>query len=319
MKRSYIPSGKMGDGALPVLVAAALGAGAVVGAVEGFISQWFSLLILFPIGLGIAVGAATSAVIGSRQVRAPALAFGLAFLGGAVGQCALHGVQYLNFERELRGALTDRDDAESDEDRAAQAAWNALTPEQRVDLVLQEETGSTGFIGYMKFSAQQGTEIKRTGRSNGAKIDGVGYWILVAIELLIAALVAAFAALGRAKEPFCETCTRWYEPEAAVFVGGGEPASVKESTAALDAGDTGRAVSVLGPASEKYATTFMVRRCAQCQTAEAFLTVKHVTNPTAGKPTVKERWTGLITNDDYTMLERANAQAEAAAASAPPA
>jgi hypothetical protein len=55
-RRRYVPSGKSDSGALPRIVIATLVAGVIGGLVLGFVSQWLSLLLIFPAVLGVAIG-----------------------------------------------------------------------------------------------------------------------------------------------------------------------------------------------------------------------------------------------------------------------
>lgn len=55
-----------------------------------------------------------------------------------------------------------------------------------LDDELREETGSTGFIGFLKLVAKSGVSISRRG-SDGAPITGMGVWILWLVELMVVA------------------------------------------------------------------------------------------------------------------------------------
>src|SRR5439155_17513125 len=79
MVRKYEPSGKVDAVSLSLLVAAALSAALIGGAIEGFASRWFNLLVVFPAGLGLLVGGVGSAVVQRRRIRSPhiGLAVGL--------------------------------------------------------------------------------------------------------------------------------------------------------------------------------------------------------------------------------------------------
>jgi hypothetical protein len=80
------------------------------------------------------------------------------------------------------------------------------------DYFLQEQTGSKGFVGYVKFRAQEGITISRATRSsdNGITLkDSVayGYW---GIEILALIYFGWTAPYRRAKKPFSEQTGVWF-------------------------------------------------------------------------------------------------------------
>src|SRR5215471_9392206 len=166
--RRYEPSGKSDSGAVPLVFGAGLIGGVLVGAVEGFVSQWLSLLILFPAVVGAVAGGLAGAQIAKRKMRAPLLAGVLAALAGAAGYATVHVVEYARFQSRLGNATT-----------------------EEIDRILSQKTGSTGFVGYMKWKAERGTSIKRVSESGkGLEVSGSGSYVLWAIELLFASVIA---------------------------------------------------------------------------------------------------------------------------------
>lgn len=298
--KAYQPSGHSESGAPIVLLLAGLAAGAAAGAIAHYVGNWFRLLILFPLGMGLAVGMASGVLVTSRKVRAPILAAALAFAGGAVAWLTDHGLGYGETRESLEQAVGDLateagltgEAAPSSEavDRAIDQALIALGRGEEIDSLavlatLQgeaieledgkrldpapEAAAGEAFYGWLANSARQGTTIKRGG-SGGIELGETGTWILWLIEILIAGGVAAGAAHASASEPFCESCGLWYRKEADVIPVGGLDVE-KEVLAALDMDDLSRVAAVMNaapPADNFLALTF--RGCPQCSAAPRF-------------------------------------------------
>ena len=81
---------------------------------------------------------------------------------------------------------------------------------EALNLVFEEETGSSGFIGFMKLQAKEGMPI-RFKRSTPILVKGAWFWGLTAIEFAIIAGLMVMTAVGAANESFCPACEEWYK------------------------------------------------------------------------------------------------------------
>ncbi len=243
------PSGRSAPWAVPILVAACLGTGIGMGVVEGFVGQWINLLILFPALIGLAVGAAATGAVDVGRMRAPLLAGLIAFGGGAVGQITTHGMEYARFRRTIEAAMA--------EDPATAGAT--------VEEALEAETGRRGFLAYLTIAAEKGITITRVAQSSrGPAFTGMGVWGFWGFEVLIAAAVAAWMSVTRAKEPFCESCDAWYDKDDTIAVGDPDKQSWAPLVAAADTGDWAPALVALGPPGPNGASVVHLLRCATC-------------------------------------------------------
>lgn len=227
--RRYVASGRSGPGALPAVLAASLLAGVALGVIEGLISRWLSLFLLFPLFIGIAAGATAAAMVARFKLRAPGLALLLGFVGGAAGYVADHVTVYFQFRSEMAAVVKQDQPAASDADVSA-----------KIDEMLTHEVGAPGFQGFLRLSAREGVSIKRmtTSSDAGLSLKDTAAWILWAIELLGAALIAGWLASSKAREPFCEDCDAWYGAASPVAGGGsGSKQMRRQLLAALDVGD----------------------------------------------------------------------------------
>lgn len=257
--RRYVPSGRGGPGAIPAVLAASLLAGVALGVIEGLISRWLSLFLLFPMFIGIAAGVTAAAMVARFKLRSPALALLLGFAGGAAGYTAEHVTVYFQFRSELAAAIKQDQPAASDADLSA-----------KIDELLTREVGASGFEGFLRISAREGVQVKRTGstRDDGLSFKGTAAWILWAVELLGAAAIAAGVARSKARDPFCEDCDTWYGPAAPVAGGGaGSKPMQRQLLAALDTGDLdGAARAFHGPREPKSRAIFELTAatCPRC-------------------------------------------------------
>jgi hypothetical protein len=246
-QRSYQASGNS-NGALPFLIIAALLAGVAIGALEGWVSKWFSLIVVFQAVAGAVVGGTLTSLVGKRHVRAP-LAVGLiAVLGVFASQTAVHYVKYLELRSEVGAELADEG--------------------------IRQQTGMTGFAGFMVLESQVGTSIKKAGMSgDGLKLTGVGFWILVGCELAIALWIAIAMAAGRAREPYCEACQHWYDRDLTIGRGSGDRNKVNATIRALRSGDPRAVKEAFGEAREGEPTIISLKRCGSCEEHEPQLTL----------------------------------------------
>ena len=308
--RPYQPSGQSNSGAIPLLVAACLGAALLGGVVEGFVSKWLSLLLVFPAVLGGFVGFAATWVINRSHVRAPWLAALVAAVAGLVAQGAVNGVQYAQFRSDLGSQFAENPKFAGVTDTAP-----------LVDQALEEEVGQGGFVGYLKLRSQLGTEIKRAGHSgSGLKLDGVGFWILFGLNFLIAGGIAASSAYTRANAPYCEQCKTWYEKTEPVASGSGEKTAVAGTLKALDSGVFTDVPGAFGSPQASGVAVFHLLRCGVCADHEPQLSLTVVT--TAGKKQkTNNLYKTMLRPDEarslLTAFAAANAKSEAKSGAKP--
>lgn len=305
-RRKYQASGQMNDGALGLLLLASLGTGIAIGLVEGYVSQWFNLLVIFPMVLGLGVGFAVGAVVEKKHVRAPLLAVGLAVAGAASGYASVHATQYSLYRDAVLDAIR--------ADVAAQGGNASAVNDDLLDDLLEKETGSSGFIGYMKASSKQGTQIRRFGASSGLKMDGALYWIMLLVDLGLAVGGAGYVVFGAATTPYCENCRRWYDTVESLQSGSADKEAVNGTIDALSRGSFAEVGQTLGYPTRGAASLLQLKRCQGCASHEPLLTYTVITN---GGKKQKERWSSIVTAEDATILAAAVIPSKSPA-SAPP-
>lgn len=199
MKR-YRPSGRIPFGGLIGLILATIIGSLVIGGLVFAVSHVIYLIVLFPFVMGALGGGLLSLVVKSSKVRSPFIA-GLVGLILGVGIIGVYrfAEYYIDFRNEVTSVV-----------RAEEGGEDVSQEEidQFIDEVLEEEVGSPGFIGYIKYSATLGTTISRT--SSEVTLDENATWVYWGVELLIVALFCAALAFGAARQPFNEDVGEWY-------------------------------------------------------------------------------------------------------------
>lgn len=284
--KSYKPSNIIPNEGIKNLTIVAIAAGVIGGGIVGFISQFFYLILLFPIVMGGAAGTAIAMTAKSSKVRNPMVAALFGTLTAFITYASMNYVQYITFKQELRKEII----AESGKSDDANV-------EQLTNDVLKEATGDTGFIGYIKFSAQQGMSINRAGRSGkGISLDENATWIYWLIELAIIDGLAMYLAFAAAKEPFCEEGNDWYADK--VWSGCVELSRKDEFLELLKSENYAQATKLVLPQEdlELPRIDLYLQSCAKAPLSDLVLTVAKTSLNSKNDVESKDLIAGLITH-----------------------
>ena len=207
----YHPAGKLN--VRSILSAAILG---VVTALVVALIFWAwelssipTLFLITPLAQGVAIGTVLAALVGRLRLRHARLLWTLGFGCGLLSIGMIHYAHYLHFLDEMEATLAAQvEEVKADAD---------LTPERQEailaaigtrsgavgDFVLRQETGHTGFVGFLILRSQAGSQLgKHT-------IKGPGVWVLWGFEALMVAGIASSMTKVRTKDPFCGDCGDW--------------------------------------------------------------------------------------------------------------
>ncbi len=245
MMRTYRASGKAPVTGFILLllltVIAGVGVGLLLFAIDWYLQ--FYLVLVFPLIAGILVGGILGLGVKVGRVRSAVIAGLFGLIAGLLTIGTYHfATYYIGFRGEARTALAEEGETPSEAD------VDAFT-----DLVLEDEVGEGGFMGYMRLAAREGITITRTASSStsgGTTFAGDATWIYWGVELLIVVIAAIVAAAGPARQPFDEEAGRWYEK--AEWIANGYWQSQKELKQALTAGDYRKVGSLLTPHDLRY-------------------------------------------------------------------
>lgn len=82
-----------------------------------------------------------------------------------------------------------------------------------VDYALEQETGHSGFIGYMLLRARKGVSIGRFYQSSRVNLGPILTWLYWILEFAIILWVTFSMGRKQISMPFCEFCRNWYNGE----------------------------------------------------------------------------------------------------------
>lgn len=300
-RRPYVASGKSGPAGVPLMAAVALGGALAVGVLEGLLSGFINLLVIFPALVGGAAGGGAAWAIGSRKVRKPMTAVAVAALAACVGYGATHYVAY----RSARSEISER--VATEPSLAEVVQQNGV--DATVDAVLTSRGAVLPFIGFLDLAAENGITISKAGSSSSSKptVTGMGVWILWSLEMLIAVICAVFIAYGRAAAPFCEGCDTWYDRTETLAVGAaGE--KLKETKGRFEAGQLAEALRDLGQSDGKSATVVLLQGCGSCNAHEPLAQLKVIAALNTNKPQEKIVFSSLVTPTEAAAMRAAAPQ-----------
>ncbi|MEO0803687.1 MAG: hypothetical protein AAFY57_15605 [Cyanobacteria bacterium J06642_2] len=187
----------------------ALVTGGVVGGTISLIGTFFYLIILFPLGMGVLGAGATQLAIKSGKVRNPRSALVFGVLTGASIYGSMHLIDYVRFQRQVANEFREFYAAELEREIAQNERTEEQVLRDATESLLLEQTGQTGFLGYLKYFAQQGMSLS-SGGSGGLPVGGVFMWVYWGLELGVVLGISGLGGLGAAREPFNEKKNEWY-------------------------------------------------------------------------------------------------------------
>jgi hypothetical protein len=302
MKR-YQPSNIAPTQGKQLLAISSVVTGVVVGGAVAFISQWLYLIVLFPILMGFSGGAAIAWAVKKGKVRNPIVASAFAALSGLILYATMNYGQYLLFLGEAT-KIIQKELPQSDR----------ASIDQIIEDELKASTGSGGFVGYLKLSAQKGIDITRAGRSSksGIHLDQTFTLIYWLIEFAVIEGLAIAAASAAASSPFSEDANDWYDSPQ--FVGTVESTMKDELLTLVNNEHFGKLGSLLNPAGDvpHPRIDVNIQSAAAATTSDSILFIYLATKDKKGDFSFKELNAGLITPLQKADLFRAIEEKKAA-------
>lgn len=272
-----------------LLLVAAIVGGLVVGGVVAFISQFIYLIILFPILMGAVAAFIMSAGVKFLKIPSAGLAAFVALVLGLVLYTSLHYGQYLLFVQEMHTVVEQE-----------LGITDAASANELIDLFLAEETGATGFVGFILVEVDAGFSVERTTGSSSLPISGPIIWVYWFIELAVITGMALVAAVGTSAKTFCKVCEEWYTSErlgsvprqaATQFLQAVEMDDFKQ------AHDMVQAEAIPAPSLEVY-----LRRCPSCESSELHLAIEASGVDSRGRPKTQQVLDRVISRDQLQAL-----------------
>lgn len=250
----FHPDGGVPIGGALLSILLSFAAAVAVGMLVSFIHQWFYLVVLFPIGMGLAVGLAGCFSVSFGNVRSGFFAGLVGLLAGILVMMTAHYGDYLRFLGQVQ----------------------------------QQFPGVQDQISFAKFidlQATEGVSIGRIGRGadRGINLGYVGSFIYWGVEILFAAGLAMFMMKSPTGDPFCTSCQRWKTP----LHLGSKDVAPDHAEKALNRGEIQHLLEGDLPPGESM--TFTAYRCNGCpERGTIEIKVQHTTENAKGEKTVRE-------------------------------
>ena len=200
---AYRPSGKCPSSTtmLRLVIILGLVTSLVTGGVYYFVTKFFDLVILMPLIFGAIVGGVLSRTADLGKCRNVPLIVTVALVAGILTYGTKLAVDAFTLRPEMVQEVSQGlvDDYGIPQAEAVKAANKLLTPIETMKL-------------YFRASADIGFQITHYG-SGGIPIRGIGYYLFLALDVILVAGAAVGIALATVKRPFCENCDMWITPK----------------------------------------------------------------------------------------------------------
>jgi hypothetical protein len=274
--RNYQPSNIAPSQGVAILAASSLVSGVAIGGATAFLGKFIYFIVLFPLGMGFATGSVLGFAVKKGKIRSPITALGLGLLGGLVTYGSLMYGQYMNFQQQTATM-------------------------KNVDTRLQEMTGSSGFVGFLKISAKEGITISRRS-SSGFTIKDNFVYLLWLIELGVVGFLAASIPFAAAKEPFNEDANEWYRE--IKLIGSATEESRDEIIRLLNMDDMVGASALLSSQTDMPTPRIDVysQSSADMPFSDSVIRVNYVSTNAKKQLEVKEILIGLVSESQRSQL-----------------
>jgi hypothetical protein len=180
--------------------------GLMVGFTVGVFSHLIYVVFLIPLVMGINSSKLVVEVIQRTKLRATAQLVLVSILSAVVMYGMFHYTRYLGFQlktsMEIFSELSEATETE-----------NMQTTKLFLDYALEEETGYSGFPGYMLYEARQGATIGRLFRSRSVNLGPLLIWLYWLMEFGIILGVTIQKGKKVTGMLFCDSCGNWYGRE----------------------------------------------------------------------------------------------------------
>jgi predicted Zn finger-like uncharacterized protein len=248
----YKPVNGWNPSGVTMMAATAMIGAITLGFLASFIGQFFYLVFIFPVGIGIALGLAIGGAAKFGKVHHPIVAGIVGLFGGVLAMTTVH---YFDYQRALdelakQPAAPPPQFANPRNPRFAQQAAPAPQP----------PAVQPTFFDYMDAAATAGVTIGKPGQQgiNLGYTGSVIYWLL---EMVGVAVIVFVVGLAIAAEPFCVGCDVWKQK----LKLGAVPHDGVTATAALSSGNLAPLLAEV-PAEDGSFVRVTAAVCPKCGT-----------------------------------------------------
>ncbi len=178
----------------------------MIGFTVGVVSQLIPVVLLHPLVMAVNSGKGIVEAVQRAKIRTVSHVLLLSLLSAVTMYGTYHYCRYLGLQvqasLEIFEGLSEATEVE-----------NLEVTKTVVDYLLEEETGRSGFIGYMLYEAKLGVSIGRLSRSNSTNLGPVLTWLYWLLEFGIILGLTIQKGKKAIVRSFCEVCGNWYGQE----------------------------------------------------------------------------------------------------------
>ena len=180
--------------------------GLMVGFAVSVFSHLLYIVFLFPLVMGINSGKMIVNVVQKAKIRTASQLIFLSILSAVAIYGTFHYTKYIGFQvKALVEIFSGLDETTEEENLQVTKAF--------LDYALEEETGHSGFLGYILYEAQQGVTIGRLFRSTTFNLGPALTWLYWLMEFGIILGVTIQKGRKAMNMSSCEACGNWHSGE----------------------------------------------------------------------------------------------------------
>jgi hypothetical protein len=206
MKPYHAPNRMPIFGTILLIIGSAI-LGIAIGALAYFVSNFIYYIFVFSLVVGGATMIAFYKLLQFAKVRHSIIATLMGLVTGIFVALAFYGTPYFILRNEFIN------NAQQNYHVSAEKASAAF------DKILVEETGTGGFIGYMKLRAKEGDQFTNYVVENGMPIHEFSFtlkstwaWLYWLFEIVFFSIPPAWIGYDVGKRAFSESANDWYNP-----------------------------------------------------------------------------------------------------------
>ena len=208
---AYTPDGGFSITGLMLVLLGLGAAGIVMGVATFYVSKLFYLIVLFPMLIGIALGALGGFLVKRGKVRAPWLAGAAGLVAGLLAMLTQHYLEYHEFIGDDKHQIRVQAREQMKANPLAALFLLGIPKEERENV--KREIMVENFFDFMDYYAHVGVSIKH-GPGGGANDKGMnlgyyGTYIYWLVEALIVACIVFAMTRKPALDPYCPLTSDW--------------------------------------------------------------------------------------------------------------
>ena len=206
MKQYFAPNRTPIFGTI-LLIIGSLILGIAIGVFAYFVSNFFYYTFAFSLVVGIATMIAFYKLLQFTKVRHSIIAALMGLVTGIFVALAFYGTPYFILRNEFFNNVQQNYNVSAEKASAA------------FDQIFIQETGASGFVGYMKLRAKEGDQFTNYVVENGIPIHEFSFtlkstwaWLYWLIEVVFFSIPTAWIGYDVGKRAFSESANDWYNP-----------------------------------------------------------------------------------------------------------